>query len=388
MSDWDNFWNSVGNAVEDAAEAVGNVVEDAVNEVVDFVEDVVDTVEDVVQDVGEVLEDVAEDVGQVVEDVVDWTLTVADTVIFDPVDFITGGAVDVDYENGQFTGELDLGFGSAGISMGQQGFDAHAGFDIGIASGNMSYDDGTGFAMGGSVGFDGGPLPYAEGHLDIGHDGTISIGGEVQATLPLPFGTSIGGDMSGEMHRNADGTYGASSLVDVFVDGPGDTGASFHNDSSVQLGRDGFDAATNTDILINGPRGTDVEVQTGASAHLGRDGIQLGTDFDADANLPGGREFDADGGGNPISATDADNDTMASLNKAAQANNDMQRAVSSMSALAGSGDLSDALSSGAADADEVADLVDSDAFDDFTTDIVSSEVMESAAEGVWDDVGP
>ena len=202
MSDWDNFWNDVGNAVEDAVEWVGQAAEDVVEAVVDVVEDVV-----------EVVEDVAEAVVDVVEDVVDWTLTVADTVIFDPVDFITGGVIDVDYEDGQLTGELNLGIASVGISVGEQGFDAHAGFDIGVASGNISLSSDEGFSVGGSLGVDWGPLPYAEGHMTIGADGAISIGGQVQATLPLPFG-SIGGEVSGELSRNADGTWGATNKVE------------------------------------------------------------------------------------------------------------------------------------------------------------------------------
>ncbi len=373
MSEWDNFWNNVGNAVENAAEAVGNAVQNAAQAVGNAVENAVEAVgnavENAVENVGNVLEntaeaigaaakEVAQDVKEAVDDAVDWTLNVADDVIFDPVDFVTGGAVDFDYENGQFTGELDLGFGSAGISMGQQGFDAHAGFDIGIASGDISFDDDSGFAMSGSAGVDWGPLPYAEGHLNIGEDGTISIGGEVQATLPLPFG-AIGGDLSGELHRDADGTYGATTLVDVFADGPGDTGGSFHSDRS-------FGDAQDTDVLVDGP--SDIGASGGGGG-------------DVDTNL--------------VKAVDSYNDIVNEVHDVGRGGGggggDASTASSmadSVSALAGSGDLSDALSSGAADVDEVADLLESDAFDDFTTDIVQTEVMESAAEGVWDDVGP
>jgi hypothetical protein len=443
MSDWDNFWNDVGNAVEDAVEWVGQAAEDVV-------EAVVEAVVDVVEDVVEVVEDVAEAVVEVVEDVVDWTLTVADTVIFDPVDFITGGVIDVDYEDGQLTGELNLGFASVGVSVGEQGFDAHAGFDVGIASGEISYDSDEGLAMSGSLGVDWGPLPYAEGHLNIGTDGTISIGGEIQATLPLPFG-SIGGEASGELYRSADGTWGATSVVDVLVDGPLDTGASFHNDASVELGPEGFSASTSTDVLVDGPRGTGAGLHTDASVEVGGGDVLFDTGFEASATGPGGKgvatdahagfssvadeagnrttTIEADGGieaggkgidasvevvgtrsadGERSSSIDGDVDvtgfegaltgdgglasalgggsSSGALTEAApqQSPNPLAESVS---VLAGSGDLSNAISSGETELAQIVELVEAETFDDFTSDIVSSEIAESAAEEVWDDIG-
>ena len=464
MSDWDNFWNGVGDAVEDAVEWVGQAAEDVVEAVV------------------EVVEDVAEVVVDAAETIADWTLTVADAVIFDPVDFITGGVIDVDYEDGQLTGELNLGIASVGISVGEKGFDAHAGFDVGIASGEISYDSDDGLAMSGSLGVDWGPLPYAEGHLNIGTDGTVSIGGEIQATLPLPFG-SIGAEASGELSRNADGTWGATSVVDVFVDGPLDTGASFHNDSSVALGREGFSAATTTDVLIDGPGDTGAGFHNDASVALGREGFSastttdvlidgpgdtganlhtdaavgladgevfLETGFEAAATGPGDKTLAADAhagfssvtddAGNRSSTIEADGGLsagdraidasveIASTRSAAGERSssitgdvdvtgfdDVAGGVSgvppaaasssaalteapgpelnegalaeTVSGLAGSGDLSTAISSGEADLGQVVELVQADAFDDFTSDIVGAEIAESAAEEVWDDIG-
>ncbi len=438
MSDWDNFWNDVGNAVEDAVDWVGQAAEDVAEAVVD-----------VVEDVAEAIEDVAEAVVDVVEDVVDWTLTVADAVIFDPVDFITGGIIDVDYEDGQLTGELNLGFASVGVSVGEQGFDAHAGFDIGIASGEISYDSDDGLAMSGSLGVDWGPLPYAEGHLNIGADGTVSIGGEIQATLPLPFG-SVGGEVSGELYRNADGTWGATSVIDVFAEGPLDTGASFHNDASVELGPEGFSASTSTDVLIDGPLGSGAELHTDASIDIADGDVLFDTGFEAGATGLGGRGVatDAHAGfssvtdeaGNRTSTIEADgglsagdrgidasveivgtrsvegersssisgdvdvtgfDDAMvgdgglvsalgssgAALTEAPAPEPIVDPLAESVTVLAGSGDLSDAISSGETELAQVVELVEAEAFDDFTSDIVSSEITESAAEEVWDDIG-
>ena len=449
MSDWDNFWNDVGNAAEDAVDWVGQAAEDVAAAVVDVVEDVAAVVSEVVQDVAEVVADVAEVIVDVAEDVVDWTLTVADTVIFDPVDFITGGVIDVDYEDGQLTGELNLGIASVGVSVGEQGFDAHAGFDIGIASGEIAYDSDDGLAMSGSLGVDWGPLPYAEGHLNIGTDGTVSIGGEVQATLPLPFG-SVGGEVSGELYRNADGTWGATSVVDVVVDGPLDTGASFHNDASVELGPEGFGASTNTDVLIDGPLGTGASLHNDASVKLADGDVLFDSGFEAAATGLGGTGVatDAHAGfssvtdeaGNRRSTIEADggmsagdraidasvevvgtrsaggergssmsgdvdvtgfDDAMvgdgglssalsssgASLTEALATPPSPDPLAASVSELAGSGDLSEAISSGGTELAQVVELVEADAFDDFTSDIVSSEITESAAEEVWDDIG-
>ena len=39
-----------------------------------------------------------------------------------------------------------------------------------------------------SAGVDFGPLPTVDGHIEMNDDGTVRIGGEVQATIPTPFG--------------------------------------------------------------------------------------------------------------------------------------------------------------------------------------------------------
>jgi len=207
MGWFDEMIADIGEAFEDVGEAV-----------VDFVEDVVEVVVDVVEDIVDVVEDVVEVVVDVAEDVADWTLNVLDDTVFDTVDFLTGGVIDVDYDDGQFTAGLDIGIASVGISIGEQGFSAEAGFDVGLASGEISYDSDDGFAASGSLGVDWGPLPYAEGHLTIGTDGSVSIGGEFQASLPLPFG-EISFETSGGFERNPDGSWGAYSDAALDVDG-------------------------------------------------------------------------------------------------------------------------------------------------------------------------
>ena len=69
-----------------------------------------------------------------------------------------------------------------------------------------------------------------------------------------------------------------------------------------------------------------------------------------------------------------------------------------MSALAGEGDLSDVLdtmsSTGPGDGtnapnaiEAVSDYVEQGNFDDFTSDVVSSELTEASADQIWDDLG-
>ena len=474
------------NWFEQAIADIGNAIEDAVEWVEEAVEDVVEVIVDVVEDIGEALEDVGEAVVEAAGDVVDWTLTVADTLIFDPVDFITGGVIDVDYEDGQLTAEVNIGIASAGVSVGEQGFDAHAGFDIGIASGEISLGSDEGFSMGGSIGIDWGPLPYAEGHMTFGTDGEVSIGGQIQATLPLPGG-SIAGQVSGELYRHADGTWGATDTIDVVIDGPFDTGASLHHDDTIELGPDGFSASTSTDVDLDGPLGTGAAFHNDGSVAVGPDGFSASTstDVDLDGPLGAGAELHADGSvsagadgfqtdagfgagvsgvggegvaadghigfgvtdeyGNIVTTIEADGGASvgergiaAGIDIVSARTPDGERSTSvsgefdatgfdglsgdgglpgggsvvdggptgassnealvseptasmidpiaeSISDLAGTGDLSDAFASGELSVDQAVELVEAETFDDFTSDIVNTEIVEAAADDVWDD---
>ena len=259
----ENAAEDVVDFVEDTAEAVGDVVEDVVEAVGDVVEDVVEAVGDVVEDVVDAVGDVVEAVGEAVEDVAEWTLNTLDDYVFDPVDYITGGVIDIDYDDGQFSAGLDIGIASVGVSFGEQGFSADAGFDIGLASGEISYDSSDGLAMSGSLGVEWGPLPYVEGHLSISPDGDVMIGGELQATLPF---VDIDAGFNAGFGRNPDGTWGAAAdasldvstpSVDLSIDADGsisvdaDGNISRDGDLDVQVDRDG-DGDDDLDDMIGG----------------------------------------------------------------------------------------------------------------------------------------
>ena len=503
MSDWfSQAIADIGAAVEDAVDDVVAVVTDVVQDVADVVDavgdgiaEVGDAIADVVTgqgDVGDVFDafgDAADGVGDAIvagaveiggdivdiaEDVADVAMNALDDFVFDPVDFVTGGAIDVDYDNGQFTAGLDFGVASVGVSIGDKGFSAEAGFDIGIASGDVSFSDADGFSASGSIGIDYGPLPYAEGHIDVSPDGEISIGGHLQGSLPLPGG-SIGGEIDGSLYRNADGSWGATSSLDVNFDGPlgsgadfstdtslsgdgrgnvsfdtdvdltvsgpGGTGAHLGTDTSIDLGRDGLDFDTGLDVSATGPGGTGFHVGTDTSLDVGSGGVDFDNGLDVSVTGPGGTHagfstdtdvganIDADGnltvsvGGDvnvDVNGRDVNvSGTLSQTNFDLPVLSDVDVSITmpdaldaptpdptaeAMSALAGSGTLADVLSGDGGDdaasalfgspmdvgdaIDAASALVDSGAFDTFTSDVVSTDIVEAEADSVWDDVGP
>ena len=288
----------VGNAIEDGVEAVGEVIEDGVEAVVDFIGDaaevVVNTVEAVVDSTVGFVETVV-DVATGESDVSafgDWAMNTMDDLVFDQVDFITGGAVDVDYDDGQFTAGLDFGIGSAGVSLGDNGFSADAAFDIGVAQGDMSYNSAQGFAATGSLGLDWGGLPTLEGHVSISPEGDVFIGGELQASLP---GLSL--DVGGDFYQNSDGSWGASGSLGVDVD-LGVVQGGVHAAGSVDAAIDGFAVAGDLDASFAGPLGSHGEVELGgaAAATLGPDGVSAEASAWGNVDVNGAQAgFNADG---------------------------------------------------------------------------------------------
>ncbi len=288
----------VGNALEDGVEAVGEFIEDGVEAVVDFVGDtaevVINTVEAVVDSTVGFVETVV-DVATGESDVSafgDWAMNTMDDLVFDQVDYITGGAVDLDYDDGQFSAGLDFGIGSAGVSFGEEGFSADASFDIGIAQGDMSYNSAQGFAATGSLGIDWGGLPTIGGHLSISPEGDVVIGGELQASLP---GLSL--DAGGDFYHYADGSWGTSGSLGVDVD-LGVVQGGFHADGSLDATSNGFAVAGDLDASFDGPLGAhgDVELGGAAAATLGPDGVSAAASAWGNVDVNGAQAgFNADG---------------------------------------------------------------------------------------------
>ena len=365
-------------------------VEQAVTDTVDFVEDAVQDPLGALQDIGQAVGQAAADIGEAFTDaavaVGDFTMNALDTFVFDPVDFITGGAIDVDYDDGQFTAGLDFGIASVGLSVGKQGFSADAGFDIGIASGEISLDPSDGFAASGSIGLDWGPLPYAEGHVEISPEGDISIGGQLQGTLPLP-GLVIDLEASGDLYRHPDGSWGASGGAALDVDGPFGTGISLEGDVSVSKDSDGFNASASGEFDVDGPLGTGVSAGGDASVFAGPGGVGASAagELDLDGPLGSGASTSGDVSlgintdGSFTSAAGGDIDLDVPFGVGVGASGDASISVDN-------GDVDAALSTQFAVDDSVG--VDSGPLDDFSAAIASTESVEAEAEKVWDDLQP
>lgn len=376
----------------------------------------------------------------------DWALSTADDYIFDQVDYITGGAVDVDYDDGNFSANVDLGVASAGVSYGEDGFEGHASADIGIVSAGVGYDDGA-FSAGGSAGVAWGPLPYVEGHVNIADDGTIDVGGRVQGTIPTPLGV-VSGNVEGGYHQLPDGSWGAYGSAEGTLYTPTGVTVSAGGEVSYEVEADGdevFNVGGHAGVgYLGGP-----SVEVGGEYHSieddgtytqGGSGYVEGQGYGVEGRAEGSYESvtDAEGnttetyegsiegsgyghevgaGGNYTENTNADGTSSSSADGWVDVDGldsgDLMQAAGSylgdtagdlvggvpgaqsvsdtVSNLAGSGDLSEVLTdmageSGQSIAEVAGGLAESGNFDDFSSDIVSSEVVEAAADETWDDL--
>ncbi|MDO8362243.1 MAG: hypothetical protein Q7V88_05055 [Actinomycetota bacterium] len=439
----------VGGAIADGVEAVADGVEGAVETVVETAETVVEgAVDQVVEAATTVTETAIDWFAEAAQDAGTWALETTDDYVFDTVDFITDGAVDLDYDDGQFSANVDLGIASAGVSIGEDGFDGHASANVGIAAASVSYEDGS-FESSASAGVDWGPLPYAEGHLNISEDGTVDVGGKVQATIPTPIGV-LDGSVEGGYHQLPDGSWGAYGGADATLYTPTGVTVSAGGEVSYEVEADGdevFHAGGYVGAgLIGGP-----SVEVGGEYHSieddgtytqGGSGYVEGQAYgiegraegsynsvtDADGNVTETYEGSIEGsgyghqvgaGGSYVEQTNADGtsstsadgwvdvdglDTDALLGQATNFLGDQAGGLGdavglpdtssiseTISNLAGDGDLSEALgnmadSGGQSVSDIAAGLADSGNFDDFSTDLVGSEVAEAVADDAWDDL--
>jgi hypothetical protein len=177
--------------------------------------DLKDSVSDVADAVGDTVSDVAESVADTAVDAASSVATITDDYVFDTVDFATLGLVDVDYDGGTFGVSLGIdGVAGAGVSLGENGFGFES--DTGLASASLQIGP-DGVAASSSAGIDFGPLPYMEGHVEVSADGDVSVGGQIQGTIPTPIGI-----LSGE----------AAAQVDVTDEG---WGASIEADGTLRL---------------------------------------------------------------------------------------------------------------------------------------------------------
>jgi len=186
---WDDFTDvvdSVGDAVGDPAESAYDAVAGGV--------------------IGDVIATAATTVDTATFGMAGRALHAADDYVFDTVDYVTAGAVDVDFDDGRFTvGAGFDGLAKVGASVGEAGIGASGEALIGGAFDVRMTQEG--FLATGSAGIDWGPLPYAEGHVELRANGDVIVNGHVQGTVPTPYGI-VSGEASAGFTSTASGWGG------------------------------------------------------------------------------------------------------------------------------------------------------------------------------------
>jgi len=368
-----------------------------------------------------------------------WGLETADTFLFDPTSYLSGGLIDVDYGDGNLSAKLGIpDVLYTGGSIGDKGVS----YETETVAGGIGVriDEG-GFGANASIGTDFGPLPYVEGHVAISPTGATTVGGEIEITLPTPVGL-IEGSADGEATVDGDGVD-----ADLTADGTLITPVGVTIDLD-EIDLDDLDPNDVADVLlpdIPTPQDyiddfpepedfiPDIPTPEEFIDDLPRpedfipDDPSLDVLFDAiaDGQLPtyelptvelptvGGfqtpelptLDLPAPDGFptiDPMNPPDFDDLPIVSQLPDIvdlpdiQAVFDLAIEPSSegvLGALAATGDLSDVLreAQGAADStsnpiEAVVTYIEDGGFDDFTGDIVAAEVNEAAADAVWDDL--
>jgi hypothetical protein len=272
-----------------------------------WVGDAVDAVGDVAEDVGGAFVDAAEAVGGAIgegaeaaaqgagifggalADVIDWSATAVDTAtgglagaalnfaddtLFDTIDTLTFGAVNVDFDDGNFGVDVGVpGVATWGASMGEDGIAAHGSMGVAEFEGSLGRD---GLSAGGQAGIDWGPLPYAEGHIDMGADGTVSIDGRAQGTIPTPIGL-VSGEADVGFGRTPDGAWAMNVNADGTLTLPSGTYIGGGVDFAHMQNADGDNI---TSLGLEGRVGEHGvgEVSAGAGyTHIEQDGVTMDT---------------------------------------------------------------------------------------------------------------
>jgi hypothetical protein len=169
--------------LSDAAEAAWDAVTEVADTAVDAVGTVASGTGDVIGGIGTVVDTATFGAASAV-------LNVVDNTVLDTVDEVTGGLVDVDYDDGNISAKVGVeGLAHVGASVGEDGL-RHSASAI-----NQSFDLGLGddgLSASGQAGIDWGPLPYAEGSAVVETDGDVALDGRAQGTIPTPIGVLSG----------------------------------------------------------------------------------------------------------------------------------------------------------------------------------------------------
>jgi hypothetical protein len=207
--------SSIGEAVGDIGEAVVETVSDVGEAAWDagswFAGGVADTLGNAGGVLGDVIGATADAVDAATGGLAGHAMNALDDYVFDTVDYVTGGTIDVDFDGGALSVGLGVdGIASIDASVGERGISY--GTSAAGAGGSVALTD-EGFAADYTAGINFGPLPYVDGHIDISPQGDVSVQGEIQGTIPTPLGL-LSGEVKGGFANTSEG-WGA------FVDGDG-----------------------------------------------------------------------------------------------------------------------------------------------------------------------
>jgi hypothetical protein len=200
--------------------SIGGFIEDVADTAVDVAGDVAGGIADAAVAVGEAVVDAAGETGGYLGDGIGFAgstinfatgglaghaLDLVDDTVFDSVDYLTGGVIDIDFDDGKFGAALGIdGVSDIGVSIGENGIEAS--FDAGLFEADLGLTD-EGLGLSAEAGIDWGPLPHAAGHLVVSENGDVMINGEVQGTIPI-WGGLLSVDAEGGLISTDEG-FGA-----------------------------------------------------------------------------------------------------------------------------------------------------------------------------------
>lgn len=194
----------VGETIVDGAEAVGSGIATVVDEVGPAAGAVGGAVGDTF---GALATAIDASTGGALGEV----LGATDDYIFDTVDYLSGGVVDIDFDDGTFSANIGVdGYAQAGASIGDNG--VTAAYDtLGQQSTFGLGDQGIESSI--TAGVDYGPLPFVDGHVNLSPDGGVDVAGHLQGTVPTPYGVFTVDSDSG-FQRTPDGGWGTTLNAD------------------------------------------------------------------------------------------------------------------------------------------------------------------------------
>jgi hypothetical protein len=152
---------------------------------------------------------------------------VDDVGVFDVVNTVSGGLVDVKAEDGKFDfqiGDPDV-FG-IGVHSSAEGFDSD--FNVGVVGGHVASNADGSFDIGADVGVNWGPLPNFGAHVSQDAAGDIGVSGRAELYIPTPAGL-VGGEVEGAFQETPEGfEVSGSATGRYFSPAGGYVGAGVH----------------------------------------------------------------------------------------------------------------------------------------------------------------